>query len=172
MRYLMMLMLAAILGGCGQPQAEPTGLDAQSSDLIIGEQRRCHQCGMFIKRYPGPKAMVRVKGQESALAFCSTGDMFQFVLQPENVRQIKEVWVHDMGKTDWDNPQDHAFMPAEKAWFVTGSNRHGAMGPTLVSFSVQQQAQAFANSYGGSVKPYDEISLNMFGKPSHHGHKH
>ncbi|SDK10859.1 copper chaperone NosL [Ferrimonas sediminum] len=173
MRILPFLLVALVLSGCGQSQAESTTVAASEAAVThIDEQRRCHQCGMFITRYPGPKGVVKLKGQQAAMAFCSTGDLFQFILQPQNQRQVTQVWVHDLAQTDWDKPADSAFMDAHEAWYVAGSSRHGAMGPTLASFSSENVANAFANSYGGKVLRFDQLTLDNLGTMAGHGHKH
>ncbi|WP_028110434.1 nitrous oxide reductase accessory protein NosL [Ferrimonas futtsuensis] len=173
MRNLLLLLLPLVLTGCGQSVADTTPVAGPKTHSIqVTDERRCHQCGMFITRYPGPKGVARVKGQPGDTAFCSTSDLFQFILQPQNRRQVEQAWVHDLAQTDWDKPSDSAFIPANRAWYVVGSSRHGAMGPTLASFSSRNMAEAFANSYGGKVRAYDQLTLEMLGKGGHHKHKH
>jgi len=38
--------------------------------------------------------------------FCSTRDLFSFILDPEFQYQIKEIYVHDMSQVPWDSPDD------------------------------------------------------------------
>ncbi|WP_298444832.1 nitrous oxide reductase accessory protein NosL [uncultured Ferrimonas sp.] len=173
MRIFSLLFLALMLTGCGQTGAEPNSAAATVTVVdAIDDQRRCHQCGMAITRYPGPKGVVQLQGQPAQLAFCSSGDMFQFLLQPQNQRQVAQAWVHDLAITDWDKPADSAFIHAKDAWYVTSSSRHGAMGPTLASFSSEQAATEFASAYGGVVLPYAQLTLNNLGTLAHKGHGH
>ena len=43
----------------------------------------CHVCGMVIARFQGPKSMAFIRKQQQAIRFCSTYEMFIWLLQPE-----------------------------------------------------------------------------------------
>lgn len=127
----------------------------------IERGEECHLCGMIIAELPGPKGQVLVRGHSRALNFCSTQDLFAWLLQPENAVLARDVYVHDMGATDWERPSDDAFTDARSAWYVWGHPKPGAMGHALASFKQRQEAHAFAKGFGGTVYPYDEISLEL-----------
>lgn len=95
------------------------------------------------------------------MQFCSTRDMFAFIVDPENQQNIQEVYVHDMAVTPWDHPDDETYIDARQAFFVVGHRKKGAMGPTLASFSKQTDAEAFANSEGGKVYRFEQITLDL-----------
>ena len=121
----------------------------------------CHLCGMLITHFDGPKGEVFRKEQGGKVfKFCSTRDMFSYYLDPENTRNVSQILVHDMSKMPWgsDSIDDKHFIDAKQAWFVTGSEKAGAMGKTLASFSLQNDAQAFATEFGGKVLSFKDIN--------------
>ena len=121
----------------------------------------CHLCGMLITRFDGPKGEVFRKEQgDKVFKFCSTRDMFSYYLDPENKRNVAQMLVHDMSKMPWgsDSIDDKYFIDAKTAWFVAGSEKTGAMGQTLASFSQQEDAIAFAKEFGGNVVSFEEIN--------------
>jgi len=126
----------------------------------------CHLCGMLISNFAGPKGELYRKGVTEAASnsvkkFCSTRDMFSFYLDPENKRNVTTMLVHDMSKSPWNSPNDEYFIDAKNAWFVTGSSQTGAMGKTLASFSVQQDAESFIKEYGGKLISFEQIDLSV-----------
>ena len=121
----------------------------------------CHLCGMLITRFDGPKGEVfRKETGDQVFKFCSTRDMFSYYLDPENKRNVAQMMVHDMSKMPWgsDGIDDKYFIDAKAAWYVVGSEKTGAMGETLASFSEQSDAQAFAKEFGGKVISFADIN--------------
>ncbi len=156
--HLAMLCLWCIgllLGGCSEE------LDSISvpAPQTIEEHEECHVCGMIITRFPGPKGEVFVHHQTDAFKFCSTRDLFAWLLQPDSAALVEAVYVHDMAQTDWAHPDDTRMIDARTAWYVAGSKAHGAMGPTLASFRSREDAEAFARTEGGHILHYDDITL-------------
>lgn len=151
----LLLMLGV---GCSDQSAQQ---EMVHRAVTIEQADECHLCGMIIKNYPGPKGENYSTGSDTAKKFCSTRDLFAYILQPENIRQVKEVYVHDMAKTPWEAPGDEHFIDARKAWFVIGSTQKGAMGNTLASFSEKSDAEAFIKEFGGTLHIFDEITIDM-----------
>ncbi|WP_114324821.1 nitrous oxide reductase accessory protein NosL [Candidatus Colwellia aromaticivorans] len=123
----------------------------------------CHLCGMLITRFDGPKGEVfRKETADKVFKFCSTRDMFSYYLDPENKRNVAQMLVHDMSKMPWgsDSIDDKYFIDAKTAWYVAGSEKTGAMGETLASFSQQHDAQAFAKEFGGKVLSFADINYD------------
>jgi len=123
----------------------------------------CHLCGMLITRFDGPKGEVFRKEQgDKVFKFCSTRDMFSYYLDPENKRNVAQILVHDMSKMPWgsDSINDKYFIDAKVAWYVYGSEKTGAMGETLASFSQESDAKAFAVEFGGKVIDFQSINLD------------
>jgi copper chaperone NosL len=123
----------------------------------------CHLCGMLITRFDGPKGEVfRKETGDQVFKFCSTRDMFSYFLDPENKRNVAQMLVHDMSKMPWgsDSIDDKHFIDAKTAWYVTGSEKTGAMGETLASFSKESDAKAFAKEFGGKVISFSDINYD------------
>ena len=70
--------------------------------------------------------------------------------------------VHDMSKMPWgkDSINDKYFIDAKTAWYVIGSEKTGAMGKTLASFSLESDAQAFATEFSGEVISFSDVNQN------------
>lgn len=158
---MMTLLFSSLLFSCSEQ-----GVTEQSihQAAAIETADECHLCGMMISEFSGPKGELFKNGITEAQGkkvhkFCSTRDMFSFYLDPENKRNVTTMLVHDMSKSPWNAPNDEYFIDARSAWFVAGSNKTGAMGPTLASFSAQKDAQAFAEAFGGSVLTFNDITL-------------
>lgn len=150
------LVVAILLTGCGEKN-ETDNMVQQA--VAIESSDECHLCGMLISGFPGPKGQLYSKGINGNLKFCSTRDMFAFILDPENQHNIQQAFVHDMAVTPWGKPNDDIYIDAKKAFYVIGHKRRGAMGPTLASFKKQSDAEAFAVSQGGQVMRFDEVNL-------------
>lgn len=144
------------LAGCSEPPPtateKPAAVHMESGD-------ECHVCGMAITGFPGPKGEVITEKQQQVHKFCSTKDMFSWVLQPENIKRDHTLYVHDMAQSEWDSPVDTALIDAREAFYVVGSGRLGAMGPTLASFAEQTAASEFAAQHGGNVKAFADIGM-------------
>jgi len=123
----------------------------------------CHLCGMLITRFDGPKGEVfRKETGDQVFKFCSTRDMFSYYLDPEHKRNVAQMLVHDMSKMPWgsDSIDDKHFIDAKTAWYVSGSEKTGAMGETLASFSKEDDAKAFAKEFGGRVISFADINYD------------
>ncbi|TYK66999.1 nitrous oxide reductase accessory protein NosL [Colwellia echini] len=157
-RTLFTGLLLLILSACSDNPAQQTLVHKAAA---IENSDQCHLCGMLITRFDGPKGEVFRKEQgDKVYKFCSTRDMFSYYLDPENTRNVSQMMVHDMSKMPWgaDSIDDKYFIDAKSAWYVTGSEKRGAMGKTLASFSLQSDAQAFAEQFGGDVLSFDAIN--------------
>jgi copper chaperone NosL len=160
---LTIISLSFLLGACSEPEATKQTIHQA---VAIETADECHLCGMLISNFSGPKGELFRKGiteqtSNKVRKFCSTRDMFSFYLDPENKRNVTTILVHDMSKSPWNAPNDAYFIDARVAWFVAGSSKTGAMGETLASFSQQQDAQTFANEFGGKVLSFAEIDLSV-----------
>ncbi|ATG75444.1 nitrous oxide reductase accessory protein NosL [Zobellella denitrificans] len=166
MRLYGLLFSVLLLAGCGERHVE-----AQIRQAVAIEQGdECHLCGMVISRFPGPKGEAYEQGAEEIRKFCSTRDLLNWALDPENRHARQQIWVHDMGQTPWDKPDDEHFIDAELAWYVAGSTQTGAMGPTLASFGEQAVAERFASKFGGQVLKFEELTLENINPKGHQMH--
>ena len=150
-------LMLVLLAGCSQEQ----DAGVQQHPVPIASGDICHLCGMIIRNHPGPKGELYANGSASVKRFCSTRDLFSWLLQPENQPNVKTVFVHDMAKSPWETPDDNTFVNARDAWFVAGSSKRGAMGATLSSFSSEKDARQFADDFGGEVLRFEAVTLEL-----------
>ncbi len=151
------VIVSSWLGGCEEQGARAPA----RPPVAIEHGDECHVCGMIITQYPGPKGEAYVLDHPKALKFCSTRDLFAFLLQPESAAIVREVYVHDMAMASWQQPADEHLIDARAAWYVAGHELKGAMGPTLASFRRQEDAQAFMEQHGGYVLRFADIDLKI-----------
>jgi len=151
-----LLVFAVFLTGCS---GEDEKVADKPAPVHIEDGDECHVCGMAITRFPGPKGEVITETEQAVYKFCSTRDMFSWVLQPENVKRKHTLYVHDMSQTEWASPDDAAMIDARKAFYVVGSGRKGAMGPTLASFATESAANELVMDQGGEVLKFEAVTL-------------
>ncbi|MDI3326331.1 nitrous oxide reductase accessory protein NosL [Pontibacterium granulatum] len=169
MRALMLVLTLAMLSGCGEEE-DKIAMVQQVVAIESGDE--CHLCGMIITNYPGPKGQLYSRGKVGSMKFCSTRDMFAFIVDPENQHNIQQAFVHDMAVTPWEHPDEETYIDAKQAFYVVGHGKKGAMGPTLASFSNQEDAEAFAKVEGGKVLRFDQVTLQVLidmNQPLGHG---
>ncbi|WNK19539.1 nitrous oxide reductase accessory protein NosL [Halomonas piscis] len=169
-RYLVLaglLAAALVLGGCGDSAPKPL---AEADPIASGDS--CHVCGMTITNHPGPKGEAFMGRNEAPLKFCSTAELFTFLRQPENEAQLSHAYVHDMGATGWESPDDDAFIRADEAVYVVGHDRRGSMGHTLAPFADNSAAEAFIEDHGGQIVAFDDITLERLANLGTSGMKH
>ena len=147
-----MLIGAMLLNVCsgGTPPAQPI----EPAAGVV-----CTLDGMSLADYPGPKAQI-FYDNDPPVYFCDTVEMFAMLLGPESQRHIRAVFTQDMANSDWTHPQGH-WIDAHSAFYVTGSQRKGSMGPTFASFSQRADADAFTGKYGGKVLTFNEVTPDM-----------
>ena len=150
------LATSSLLAGCGDKAAEQQSL----APVEIDRSTSCELDGMLLADYPGPKAQIHYAGQEKPSFFCDTIELFNTLLAGEQVRAVRAVYVQDMGKADWNEPNGH-WIDAKTAVYVLGSKRHGSMGPTIASFAQEADAAKFAGEHGGKVLRFADIKLDM-----------
>ncbi|MCW8956510.1 MAG: nitrous oxide reductase accessory protein NosL [Gammaproteobacteria bacterium] len=144
--------------GCNDTDTDNSQTRAPEA-MTSGDE--CHVCGMIIVNYPGPKGEAFERSHNTPRKFCSTRDMFAYLLQPETAAIVREIYVHDMADANWRQPGDITLVDARKAWYVAGHPLRGAMGPTLASFAQRQAAEAFIKQYGGRLLRYEDINLEV-----------
>lgn len=143
-----------LLAACGRKAETPP--QATEPDTATA----CDLDGMLLADYAGPKAQIFYAGDARPHWFCDTVEMFHTLLSPEQPRQVRAVFVQDMGRADWDRPRGHWF-DARGGLYVVGSKRHGSMGPTIASFREEKDARDFVGEYGGKVLRFAEVRPEM-----------
>lgn len=176
---LIMLLTALAFGvsGC-ERQAEAPVAGHELQPIAAGDE--CHVCGMEIAGFPGPKGQAFIRNRAAPLKFCSTVDLFSWLLQPETAAVLEAAYVHDMDGNDWERPDDNRYVDARDAWYVVSHEQRGAMGPTLMSFADKAAADRYAVQHGGQTMAYADVTLETLaalsgvGAPhdDHGGHHH
>ena len=151
---VVLLLVASLMAACGKTA------DNTVTPVEITKDSYCSLDGMLLGDYPGPKAQIHYAGQPEPELFCDTTEMFSLLLKPEQARKVTAAYVQDLDKTSWDAPKG-AWTDAKTAFYVVGSKKRGAMGPTIPSFGTREGAQKFADSKGGKVYPFAEITPDM-----------
>lgn len=159
-RMIFLVLATFIFSACGKTE---TATQLPSLSPITSDDS-CHVCGMTISGFPGPKAQAFIKHQDSALKFCSTSDLFNWLLQPDTPAILREAFVHDMAASAWDTPNDNHYVNARQAWYVSNHDQSGAMGPTLASFKDKLAAEVYIKEHGGELKQYADISLEFLSR--------
>lgn len=144
--------LLALLTACSKAEAP-----VQAKEPTRGTA--CALDGMILLDYPGPKGQIVYANGDTDF-FCDTVELLSIYLKPEQQKRIKGIFTQDMGQAAWDDPRDH-WIDAKTAYYVAESKRRGSMGPTLASFARSEDAQAFAQKYGGKVLRFNEITPDM-----------
>lgn len=147
----LLMLFALILAACGEQEQTAVNLDP----VAFHESDECHVCGMIIADFPGPKGQAMERNEVKK--FCSTAEMLSWWLQPENRILDARLYVHDMGQSQWDQPDDGHLIDAREAWYVSGTPLKGAMGASLASFADKEAAEALAAEHNGTVLHFDEI---------------
>ncbi len=153
--WLAAVLLGLLLTGCEDTQQSTSPLDP----VAFHDGEECHVCGMVISEFPGPKGEAVAPG--AVHKFCSTAELLGWWLQPENRQQGVRLYVHDMGRSDWNQPDDRHLIDATAAFYVVGIQRPGAMGVTLASFAEQAAAERLAHQQGGRVLRFSEIDQGV-----------
>ncbi|MEW6707219.1 MAG: nitrous oxide reductase accessory protein NosL [Pseudomonadota bacterium] len=146
---------ALLLAGCADRKDEAALAPAEFTGATS-----CALDGMLLADYPGPKAQIHYADAKEPEFLCDTVEMFSLLLRPEQVRKLRAVYTQDMGAADWDQPRGHWF-DAKAGFYVVGSKRPGAMGPTIPGFRQQADAQKFAAQWGGKVVAFAEVTPQM-----------
>ena len=145
-----LLLLAA---ACGEEQMAEAPPPAELTREAIG-----HYCKMIVQDHKGPKGQIFLSGKPEPIWFSSVRDTLAFTLLPEEPKDIAAIYVNDMGRASWDQPEAGTWIEAKSAWYVIGSTRQGGMGaPEAVPFSKRADAEDFAAAHKGRVVAFSEI---------------
>lgn len=162
-RAFLPVALAALclVAACKEEAAvpNPVALDAEA----IG-----YFCQMNILDHGGPKAQVHLDAfPGKPLFFSQVRDAVAYLRMQEKDGQILATYVTDMGSSpDWNAPALAAWIPAEKAVYVVGSDRLGGMDqPEFVPFAEAAAAEAFAAEHGGNLMTLAEIPDSALSNP-------
>ena len=150
-------LMAGALAACGQSGQTET---ATLTPAEIEQGTACALDGMLLADYPGPKAQIHYAGVDKPDFFCDVIELFSIYLRPEQVRTVTAMYVQDTSVVDWDQPTS-GWIDAKSAWYVVGSHKRGAMGPTFAPFSKEADARTFAQQHGGEVVRFADVTPDM-----------
>jgi len=151
---ILILSLVLILSACNKKAVE-----APPSPQSLTEEAVGHYCGMSVLEHPGPKGQILLANHIMPVWFSSARDAFAFTMMPEEAKDIRAVYVSDMGTAEsWENPGADNWIDAHKAYFVIESNLRGGMGaPETVPFSDRAAADKFVAEHGGRVVDFASV---------------
>jgi len=118
-----------------------------------------HYCGMAVLEHPGPKGQIILASREEPIWFSSARDAIAFTMLPEEAKDIRAVYVSDMGRaSSWEAPGAANWVEARSSVFVIGSRMRGGMGADeTVPFSDSAAAERFVEAHGGQVVSFKEV---------------
>lgn len=148
--------VGALLTACGAKEVE------RAEPIAIEPAAACALDGMLLAYHEGPKAQLVRKNGERAY-FCDSKEVFDELLDPVRRRQVAGLWFQALDDAPWEAHAD-GWADAEKLFFVAGSSKMGAMGPTLAPFVARQRAEAFVGEYGGRIYRFAEIDATLMGQ--------
>ncbi|KAB0266827.1 nitrous oxide reductase accessory protein NosL [Microvirga brassicacearum] len=118
-----------------------------------------HYCGMNVIEHSGPKGQILLASRKDPVWFSSARDTLSFTMLPEEPKDIRAIYVSDMGKAEtWEKPGANNWIDARQALFVIESRMKGGMGADeLVPFSERNAAETFVSRNGGRVVSFAEV---------------
>lgn len=153
--------------GSAEPEPVPYG-DTVSLGLPDEDRFALRERGLSVPRvqvfYSGYTYVVGYDGVERAVEALS---------EPEHTQQFGaplSIHVSDYAGTDveltddglLDPAGDPGWVRADDAWYVLGSEARTTVGGTVVPFSVEGDATAFADRYGGDVVDWSTVESTAF----------
>lgn len=165
---------AAALAGC-------QGTEETAQPVTLSGEESCDQCGMVIGQHPGPAGQTYYQenspeGHDPPARFCSTTCTYRHRFAKEqsgwtpdetyltNYSGVEYEVQTEGGASVISRHLDAAtFASSDELTVVANSDVQGAMGPALVPFSDEADAEAFAEEYGGETLAAESISSELVG---------
>ena len=173
------VVLGASLAGCtGAPK-----LSARPDPVALSAGAQCDACGMVVADHPGPIGEVFYAGERPSnhgnpARFDSLrGCLFPYHFEHERLGwEATAVYVTDYSTVDYTLTNEGgrtfasshtdvaSFTNARTAFYVVGSDVHGAMGEEFFPFAARPVAETFAAEHGGDVLGFEDISPATLGR--------
>ena len=134
-------LLAIAVAACGET-SEASG----PPDIQYGRDI-CVQCGMIINEEKFAAAYTLDDGTEKS--FDDVGGLVLHQRETGDSLNLDNTWVHDYETVEW--------VDVQNAYFVATLSVSTPMGHSILSFSDEERAQAFASSVGGEVVLWDVV---------------
>ncbi len=145
------VVVVVLYASCSPPNRELTGrpqnLTRESVSVVDG---------MILLDHPGPKGQG-LKKDATTDYFCDIPELINAVRDPEPGHAYTHAYVQAFDGREWGSYPD-GWVEISRPVYVLGSDRIGAMGPTLVPFLETQAAQAFVQKYGGRILQFAELT--------------
>jgi nitrous oxide reductase accessory protein NosL len=166
------------LAGClGRDRAGP-------DPIALDDGQRCDYCNMRIDVHPGPVGEAFYgddappslpDDREDGVAwFCSSRCTYNYILEGEQAGHEPQIaYGTDYSTVDHDLVEEggatvitahlgaDAFADLRDLTFVVNSDIEGAMGSSLIGFSGDDDAEAFADEHGGELLAHDDITRDV-----------
>jgi len=166
--------LAGCLGGDREGPA-PVALD---------DGQECDYCNMRIEMHPGPVGEAFYgddappslpADRENGIAwFCSSFCTYSYILENEERGHEPRIsYGTDYSSVDYEirdnngatvisaHLEAEAFADLRDLSFVVNSDVEGAMGGSLIGFTDGDDAEAFADEYGGQILSHGDVSREV-----------
>jgi len=166
---IMLALLLTLLGGCRKEEDQPPSPVALTPE-VVG-----YYCGMNLSEHAGPKGQIILSSRNEPVWFSSVRDTLSFTMLPEEPKDIRAVYVSDMGKAmSWEDPGASNWINAHKAVFVIESRMKGGMGaPEAVPFADRSAAERFTAENGGQIVTFGDVPRDyILGTIETAPHKH
>lgn len=136
-------------------------LAAGSAPLKAGPKDKCPVCGMFVAKFPGFAAQVRLR-DGALFHFDGAKDLFKFYLEPQRYAPgRKQPDITAVLVTDYYSLNA---IDGRTAWYVTGSDVLGPMGRELIPFATPGQARDFMKDHKGkALLKFNEVTPAVIG---------
>jgi nitrous oxide reductase accessory protein NosL len=138
---------------------------------------------MVIEKHPGPNGQVFFRdnapqGHDNPARFDALKQcMFPYLWEKQSLGwKASAIYVTDYSSIDYNvntqggnaymssHPEKEAFAKAEDLYYAVNSDVQGAMGYDFMPFSVESDATAYAEEWGGQVVRFGEIDEALVGK--------
>lgn len=159
MKPILFALTLFLVAACKEELAERPGPVPLTAEAVG------YYCQMNLLEHEGPKGQIHLDGMPAPIFFSQVRDTLTYLNMPEQNYAVRATYVQDMAHADsWASPG--AWIVAEEALYVVGSDRKGGMGaPEFVPFSDAASAQTFATQHGGSVRRFDQIGAADLAPP-------
>lgn len=155
-RGLALAFAVAFVTACAAEDASETGAPLESQE--IADQPGA-VCGMLVRDQSAPRAQVVHRDGERAF-LCSIGDLLVHLSAPSPHGKPAQIWVEALAP-DEDPSESHTgpheWIPAERAVYVVGIERRGIMGPPVLVYRSQDDAQQVTAGTAARILDFEAL---------------